>query len=153
MEIARQKALEMKDKLVQDFQEIRNNFPEDFVREGTSVKQTNGNYKIVMPVPLWITDPRGEEWLQKVNIFLDHLTDTIENTDVSPEDISNEIYILFNKVSRDRTEADIDIATCSKETFVVHMVRECLYIEKLSIVCAKNWTKFAKIYTRYVMSI
>lgn len=157
MELARQQAFEMKDKLIRDFQEIKNNFPDNFPDDFPKpkhVKQPNGTYKMI-PEPTtssWRTDQQGEEWLQKVDTFLDHLTGAIEDTDVSLEDISDEIYILVKKVSRDGSEANVDIATCSKEAFVVHMVRECLYAEELSIVCAKNWTQFAKIYAKYVMS-
>lgn len=144
MEQARQQAFEMKDKLVKDFQAIKSNFPANFPDDFPKLSESEPT------TSSWRTDRQGEEWLQKVDTFLDHLTGAIEDTDVSLGDISDEIYIIFNRVSRDGSEANVDIATCSKEAFIVHMVRECLYAEKLRIVCAKNWTQFAKIYTKYV---
>jgi len=145
MELARQQALEMKDELAKDFQAIKNNFPDnfpdDFPKSGSPT------------VSSWITDPQGEEWLQKVDTFLDHLTNDVTGPDKTYEEIIDEIYIIFNKATRDGSPASVNIMTCSKEAFVVHIVRECFYIEKLSMACAKNWTKFAKIYTRYVMNV
>ncbi|KKN02130.1 hypothetical protein LCGC14_1120830 [marine sediment metagenome] len=147
MEQERQQALEMKDELVKDFQAMKSNFPANFPDDFPKLRESEPT------TSSWITDPQGEEWLQKVDTFLDYLTNDITGPDKTYEEITDEIYIIFNKVTRDRSPASVNIMTCSKEAFVVHMVRECFYFEKLPMACAKNWTKFAKIYTRYVMDL
>ncbi len=158
MEQERQQALEMKDKLVQDFQEIRDEFYRDFDQEDrtkpTHIKQPNGTYKIVRKLdmkPAWISESEGIEWLQKVDVFFDHLIHKIEDTNATFDEIRDETYIIIRTVDRDGNPATIDLATCSKEAFGIAMMRECLKEKNLQMRYAPNWQLFAKETAKYIM--
>ena len=158
MEQERQQALEMKDKLVQDFQEIRDEFYRDFDQEDrtkpTHIKQPNGTYKIVRKLgmkPAWISASEGIEWLQKVDVFFDHLIHKIEDTNATFDEIRDETYIIIRTVDRDGNPATIDLATCSKEAFGIAMMRECLKEKNLQMRYAPNWQLFAKETAKYIM--
>lgn len=158
MEQSRQKALEMKDRLVQDFQEIRNNFPANFPDDFPKpkhVKQPNGCYKIIHKptTSSWRTDQRGKEWLRNVDLFLDYLTNNVEGLTVTSEEIIEELRIAIKGVSADGKPGTLDIMTCSKEAFGVLILCDCLKKEHLPIIRAGNWHNFAVSYTKYLMAI
>ena len=147
MEATRQKALEMKDELVQDFQQIRNNFPDDF-GEGKPTALVSTFKK-----PSWVFEQQGKEWLQQVDILLKHLMNDVEDTDVSFEEIVDEMYIILKTTNRNGEPAIINITACSKEAFAFYIARECLYYEKLNIVFSDTWKGFSKNFANYVMAI
>lgn len=158
MERSRQKALEMKDKLVQDFQEIRNNLPDDLYKDRHKerhVKQPNGTYKITREMgscaPPWVSDPCGEEWLQQAGAFLGYLHNNITGPESSLEEIYDEVFIILKTVDKNYEPATVDRTTCSKEAFVIALVRDCLKDEKIPLVFSNKWKEFANNYTRYLM--
>ena len=159
MEQARQQALKMKDELIVDFQEIRDEFYRDFNQEDrtkpTHVKQPNGTYKIVRKIdmkPAWVSEPEGIEWLSKVDAFFEHMEDKIEDTNTSFDKICDEIYIITRRCNRNGDDATIDLATCSKEAFEVSMIRVCLKDNNLQLQYSNEWKEFAKRTSKYVMS-
>ena len=157
MNESRQKALEMKDQLVQDFQEIRNKYPADFVGERhdqKSVKQTNGTYKLERSAPpsVWPTEQQGKNWIQDIDLFLDHLSDNIEKTDDTFEEICDEIYTIIQGNSRDGTPCVLDYKTCSSIAFNVLMTFDCLKKEKMPITQSNNWHDFAVAHVKYIMA-
>ena len=162
MEESRQKAIEMKDELVQDFQKIRDNFSDDFTEKSFDerhtekiVTQPNGCYKIVRTStpPPWLSEQQGEEWIQKTDDFLDYLMNDVQGIEIPEEEIFNEVCIILKGISKDGTEVTIDTVTCSKEAFAIHLVRDCTYKGKAQIIFSNRWVEFAKKYTKYVMSV
>lgn len=157
MELTRQQAREMRDKLVQDFQEIKNNFPDNFPDDSPKpkhAKQPNGCYKIVhKSTSSWRTSQQGEEWIKDLDILLDHLSNNITGPDKTSEEIIDEISIVLKGMSKDGETTEIDCMTCSKEAFSVYVIRDCLKNEQLPISVATNWNEFAKDYSKLLMSI
>lgn len=157
MEKARQQALEMKEKLVHDFQEIKNNFlanfPDDFPKP-KHVKQPNGCYKIVhKSTSSWRTSQQGEKWIKDLDILLDHLSNNVTGPDKTVEETIDEMSIVLKGVSKDGEPMEIDCMTCSKEAFSVYVIRDCLKNEQLPISVATNWNEFAKDYTRFMAEV
>ncbi len=147
MEQTRQKALEMKDKLVQDFQEIRNNFPDNFRDDSLKLKDSRST------TSSWRTDQQGEKWIKDLDIFLDHLSNNVIGPDKTFEEIVDEISIALKGVSKDGKPGNVNNTTCSKEAFTVCLIRDCLKNEQLPIFVATNWITFAKDYSRLLMSV
>jgi len=162
VEQARQQALEMKDELILGYQRIRDKFYNETGGEITepkpkSKKQINRDYKTghqqINIKPLWISEPEGIEWLQKVDVFFDCLINELEDTNTSFDEIRDEIFIIIRTVNRNGDPTTIDLATCSKESFGIAMVRICLKENNLQMQYAPNWKQFAKHYTRYIMDV
>lgn len=158
MEQARQQAFKMKDELVLGYKKIRDEFYRDFDQKDrikpTHVKQPNGTYKIVKKLdmkPAWISEPEGKEWLQKVDVFFEHLANDLKDTNTSLEEIRDEVFIILRTVNKDGEPATIDPVTCSKEAFVIYIIRKCLKDEKFQMQYSTNWKYFGKEFAKYVM--
>ncbi len=147
MELARQKALEMKDELVRDFQEIRTNFPDNFPDDFPKIGRSGPT------ISSWRTSQQGEEWIKDLDIFLDHLSNNIIGPDKPSEEIIDEISIVLKGISKDGLAAEIDCTACSKEAFATYIIRDCLKNEQLPVFVATKWIEFAKGYTRLIMEV
>lgn len=158
MELARQKAFKMRDKLVQDFREIKNNFSNNFpdsFPKPKHVKQPNGCYKIVhkSTSSRWRASQQGEKWIKDLDVFLDHLSNNVTGPDKTVEEIAEELSIVLKGVSKNGMAAEIDWMTCSKEVFAIYIVRDCLKNEMLPIFITPNWQAFARDYSKFLMAI
>ncbi len=145
MELARQKAFKMKDELVIGFREIRD---ELYYDDAGKQKRPRDGF-----TPVWTSEPEGIEWLQKVDVFFDHLINELENTNALFGEICDEVYIITRTVNRNGDSTTLDLATCSKEAFGIAMTRICLKENNLQMQYAPNWQQFAKHYAKYVMSV
>lgn len=145
MELARQQAFEMKDKLVRDFREIKNNFPANFPDDFPKIDRSEPT------TSSWRTDRQGEEWLQKVDLFFEHLANGLKDTNTSLDEIRDEVFIILRTVNKDGEPTIVDPATCSKEAFVVCIIRKCLKDENLLMQYSTNWKHFGNEFAKYVM--
>ncbi len=145
MEQARQQALEMRDELILGFQKIKNNFPANFPGDFPKLSKSGST------TSSWRTDRQGKEWLQKVDDFFDYILTEIEDTNTSLDEIHDEVFIILRTVDKNGEPATIDIATCSKEAFVIHMVRYCIKDANIQMQYSPNWKHFGAKYSKYVM--
>lgn len=140
-ECPRQVAFRMKDKLIRDFKEIGKVFPAEH------------NLDRCRKHPSWRSTPLGKQWMEDLDIFMDHLTHNITGPDKTFEEARDEVRMIVFGRLKDGTKLDIDIMTCTIAAFVVCLVRDCLKHHKIPVVYSNNWKAFAKKYARYVMSV
>jgi len=145
MEQARQQAFEMKDELILGFQAIEGKIYYDDA--GKQKRPRNNAF-----TPVWVSEPEGKEWLSKVDEFFEHLANGLKDTATPFEDIRDEVRIILRTVNKDGEPATVDIETCSKEAFVIHVMRYCIKDAKLQMQYATNWKYFAKEFSKYVMN-
>ncbi len=135
----RQAAFRMKDRLTQDFQEIEKVFPAKHNLE------RGQKYS-------WRSTPLGKQWMQDLDIFMDHLTNNITGPDRTFNEIRNEASMIVRGQLRDGTKINVDIMNCSAPAFTICLVRDCLKNHRLPVVFSNNWKPFAKKHAGYLMS-
>lgn len=92
------------------------------------------------------------KWMPEADVLLDYLVNEVTDTDTSEEEITDEAFIILRTVDRDGNPATVDLATCSKEAFVIQLVRDCMFNEHIQLVFSSNWDIFASGYSKYVMT-
>ncbi len=120
MDKTRQRALELKDDLVNAFQQ--------------------------KGVKFYLPDP-------ETNVLMDYLMNKISETGTSEEEILDEVFIIFRTVDRDGEPATVDLVTCSKEAFVIQLIRDCMMNEHIQLTLSNKWHKFAGPYTKYLLAV
>lgn len=137
----RQAAFRMKDRLVQDFQKIGKAFPAEHNLD-RSRKYTS-----------WSSTSLGKQWIEDLDIFMNHLTHNITGPDKTFEEACDEVNMIIRGKLRDGTKINVDIMTCTTAAFVVCLVRDCLKHHKIPVIYSNNWKELTRKYARYVMSV
>ena len=140
-ECPRQIAFRMKDKLTRDFIEIGKVFPAEHNLD-RSRKYTS-----------WRSTPLGKQWMEDLDIFMDHITHNIPGPDKTFEEACDEVRMVIRGELGDGTKINVDIMTCTEAAFVVCLLRDCIKNHQIPIVYSKYWKVFARKYARYVMSV
>lgn len=140
-ECPRQIAFRMKDRLVQDFQEIKRIFPAEHPLERST------------KYPNWQSSPLGKQWFDDVDVFYEHLYNNITGPQKTFGETVDEVSVILKGVTRDGTKLDIDIMSCTEQSFAICLLRDCLRNHKMPMVQARTWRKFATKYAPYVMTV
>jgi len=140
-ECPRQVAFRMKDKLTRDFIEVEKAFP------------ANHNLDRSRKYTSWRSTPLGKQWIEDLDIFMDHLTHNITGPDKIFEETRDEVRMIIKGKLKDGTKLNIDIMTCTEAAFVVCLVKDCILNHKLPVIYSKNWRPFATKFCSIVMSV
>lgn len=136
----RQVAFGMKDRLVQDFRGIKEAFPADYNLDRSR------KYS-------WRSTSLGKQWIDDLDIFMNHITHNIGGPNKTFEETCNEVRMILRGELRDGTKMDVDIMTCTEAAFAVCLVKDCIKNHRLPVIYSENWKEFARKYVRYVMSV
>ena len=77
---------------------------------------------------------------------------TIPGPERSFEETVEEIGIILRGTTRDGTQRNVDIMTCTNEAFAISIARDLLRNRQVPIVQCDGWSPFAKRYTKFLMS-
>lgn len=99
----------------------------------------------------WNAFGKTTQWFNDVDAFYEHLYYNITGPQKTFDEIVDEISVVLKGVTRDGTKIDMDIMNCTEHAFAVCLLRDCLKYDKMPMVQARTWKKFAGKYTSYVM--
>lgn len=86
-----------------------------------------------------------------VTQLYEHLP-TIPGPERSFDETVEEISVILRGTTRDGTQRNIDIMTCTNEAFAVSIARDMLRYRKLPIVQCAGWKPFAKQYSKFIIT-